>query len=212
MFSIYDIIKEAEDDNADAGQATAEAPADDSSADTSADDAGGDDAANDDAGGDDEFDMDASLDDVGGDEGNDDDGGGDDLGGDTGGASDTADGDEEVVDTNTNIFDSLTAEEQRIKIGELKNQYRDLYTSISEILNRLTDFSTDETNYQVINRVTDVLQELKRFIGDYFIYTFPHKSFMENDIKFNELLFAVTKIRGILDKFVKEKEANKDES
>ena len=212
MFSIYDILREADgDENAAGGgdTAAADAPADDN-ADTGSDNpnAGGDDTQDDD-----DFNIDASLDDddtAAGDEGGDadsDDAGTDDMGGTDDGAS----GDEEEVEINTDIFDSLTAEEQQMKIRELKNQYREVYSSIDDIIDKLGNFSVDENNYYVVNRITEYIRNVRDYLGDYFTYTFPTKSYIENDIKLNEFLLIISKINSLLDKYANkiEKEEEK---
>ena len=209
MFSIYDLIREAD------GDENAQGNAGDAGAPEAAPDAGGDDAATNDAGGDDnqdddEFNMDASLDDDGA-EGGDDTGGGDDAGDDAGGddlggGGGSSEGDEDVVDNNTNIFDSLTAEEQQIKIRELKNQYKELYSSTDDLIDRLSNFCADESNYHVINKVSDALRRVRQYLGDYFVYTFPTKTFIENDIMYNEFLYIVSRISSVLEKFAKQVE------
>ena len=208
MFSIYDLIREAD------GDENAQGNTGDAGAAEAAPDAGGDDTATNDAGGDDnqdddEFNMDASLDDDGA-EGGDDAGGGDDTGDDAGsddlGGGGSSEGEEDVVDNNTNIFDSLTAEEQQIKIRELKNQYKELYSSTDDLIDRLSNFCADESNYHVINKVSDALRRVRQYLGDYFVYTFPTKTFIENDIMYNEFLYIVSRISSVLEKFAKQVE------
>ena len=225
MFSIYELLKENKeeedlgfdllreaDDDADAGGGN-EAGGDAAETEAPTNDAGGDD----DGGDDDEFDIDSSLDEpTDGSAGGDDDGGGSDSG-DTSmdsssdSSSSGGSGDEEVNDNNTNIFNSLTAEEQQMKIRELKNQYRDLYTSTDDIIERLSNFFVYEKTYHVINRINDALHILRNYIADYFVYVFPTKSYIENDIKYNEFLYIISKMTSILDKFATdmEKESSK---
>ena len=208
--SIYDFLREAEGDDTsnDAGGAEANAPTDanageDNTADdTVTNDAGGDDQD------DDEFNMDASLDDEGGEDGDTGtDDSADDLGSDSG-SDDTGSpgGDEEAVDSNTSIFDSLTAEEQQIKIKELKDQYKELYSSTDDLIDRLSNFCVDENNYHVINRIIDALRKIREYLEDYFIYTFPTKSYIENDIMYNEFLYIISRISSTLEKFSKKVE------
>ena len=137
-----EILKEAPedgDDAADAGAADA-APADDAGADAGGDDANIDDNTgdadtddNEGMGDDQDFDIDTNIggdDDTGDGDGGEDELGGDDAGGDLGGGE----GDEEVNAKNTDIFSTLSAEEQSIKIAELKKIYNDLYIYISDML------------------------------------------------------------------------------
>jgi len=206
--SIFDILREAEgDEQQDAGgnapadpNAAAEAPAEGGE-----DQAGGEDEDN--------FDIDANLDepDEGG-EGGDEDApandGGDDFG-DTGGAEEP---DEEPNEDNTDIFASLTAEEQQMKIMELKNQFNSLYVSCDDLLEKLNAISVDEDSSDFINRMSTSLFDLRTYIADYLIYTFSQKSFVENDIMFNRFLAIVNSMSIALEKFQKRIETERGEN
>ena len=204
-FSVFDLLREADGDE---GQAPANPDAGtDAPADTPADNAGGDDAG-DDNGGDDNFDIDANLDNPD-DEGGDDNGdepadGGDDLGGgdDMGGGGNEEATDEEPVESNTDIFASLTAEEQKIKIIELKNQFGNLYSACDDILDKINSLDVDEDSIEFTSRITNSIFNLKKYISDYLTYTFAQKSFIENDIMFNRFLSIIKSISVTFDKFV----------
>ena len=211
--NIFNILNEAPEDGADAGNdaGAAEAPA----ADTGAEDAGTNDAAADDTGGDedttdmggdDDFDVDTSID--GGDtEGNPDDttddGGGDDLGG--GGGLD-GDSEEEVNPKNTDIFSTLTKEEQAIKITELKKKFNELYIYISDMYNKINDVNPDEDNLEAIYRVTSGLYSLRDYVGDYIKSIFPMKSYIENDVAYNRFLTIIQSITEVINTLAGEME------
>ena len=61
---------------------------------------------------------------------------------DQGGGEDSEDG-EEPVEANTDIFDSLSADEQKIKIMELQRLYGEMYNSCDDISKRLNDLDTE---------------------------------------------------------------------
>lgn len=190
-FSIFDILKEAEGDE-EATSPEAEAPAE-----TPADNNEGDD-----------FDIDTTLDDAGDDAGEDtpteDDGGDEDMDvstDDTGDSSSSEDSNEEVNEDDNDLFSALSAEEQQIKIMELKGQYKNLYSSLGEIAERLNDLETDENTILLIARVSDTIVSLQKYISDYLIHVFPQKSFIENDITFNRFLSIVQNITQVMDKY-----------
>jgi hypothetical protein len=200
------IIKEAPEDgegNADAG-ADDSAPAEDTSNDTGDDNADtGDDTNNDDAGGDEDmgndedFDVDTNIgdDDSGDDTDSDTDS---DLGDDTGGGDFGGESEEEVNPKNTNIFSTLSAEEQAIKISELKKIYNDLYIYISDMLGKVNDINPNEDNIEAIYRVTSALYSLKSNIADYIKNIFPLKSYIENDVAYNRYLVIIRSITNIM--------------
>lgn len=205
MFSIYDILNEADDD-----ESTEAAPA------------GGDDAG--DADEDEDLNIDTSLDvdtsdtddavdDTGeGDSGGEDyEGGGDTTSSSSGGSSNSGggidtDSDAEPVKANTDLFATLSAEEQAIKIGELKNLYRDLYTRIDDILHRIDELDCDEYTLEVITKISQTLHKLKQSVSDYFDRLFDIRSYYDNDFKFNEFLMYLNSATSIVDDLAKSRD------
>ena len=210
-FSIFDILreqgvlKEAEgDENTSDGASTTD---NNSEADNGEDNETGEEDI---AGGDDDFDIDASLDD-GDDGGENSDSSPSDSDSDDGGSgSDSAGGDnnsdEEVNDDNTDIFSSLSAEEQQIKIKELKGLYQQMYTSCDELLDRINNLEFTEDSLPIMTRITYALYDLKKYISEYIISIFPRKSFIENDIAFNRFLMILNSVKDILSRYQKKSE------
>lgn len=194
--NLFALLNEAEDDQ------TTEAPATDAGTEEApTPEESGEDATNDD------FDIDTTLDDE---DGGDDDGMGDDMGGtddpdtsSTDTTTTTGDEEDEPVEANTDMFASLSAEEQRIKISELKKQFGALYSSIDDTLVKINNTETDENNIEVVQKITDVLVTTKRYIMDYLTVHFPAKSFLENDIMYNRFLSIVFSISNVLEEMGK---------
>lgn len=203
-FSIFDILrekkilKEAEEDNQ-------EETTDDSSADSPAE---GEDSK-------DDFNIDASLDNNEDNSGEEDesieseDNSSNDNSSSDSSNEEESDGNSEINQDNTDIFASLTAEEQQIKIKELKLLYKNLYSSCDDILDRINDIETDEYNIYIFKRIASAMYNLKKYIADYLVHVFPKKSYVENDIAFNRFLMILKSITNILDKF--KQKVDKDE-
>ena len=210
-FSIFDILreqgvlKEAEgDENTSDGASTTD---NNNEADNGGDNKTGEEDM---AGGNDNFDIDASLDD-GDDGGENSDSSPSDSDSDDGGSgSDSAGGDtnsdEEVNDDNTDIFSSLSAEEQQIKIKELKGLYQQMYTSCDELLDRINNLEFTEDSLPVMTRITYALYDLKKYISEYITSVFPRKSYIENDIAFNRFLMILNSVKDILSRYQKKSE------
>lgn len=117
-------------------------------------------------------------------------------------------GEDEEIEANTDIFASLTAEEQQIKIKELKNLYSNLYSSCDDILERINKLDVNEDNLETISRISTALYDIKIYISDYLSMVFPTKSYVENDVTFVRFLTIIKSITEILDdvakKFAKE--------
>lgn len=211
MTSIYDILslREAEDNPS--------APAENK----------------DDGGFDDDFSIDTSLDDGSSLEGDNNAGGEPGMGGenepgsDNGGGEDNPsgdgqpaeggedmDGEAEEVPANTDIFASLTAEEQEVKIKELKRLFGNLYTSCDDILTRIDNLEINEDNLDTLSRISTSLYDMKIYISDYLASVFNTKSYIENDIAFNKFLIVIKSITDIMEDIAKkeEKEQNKEKN
>lgn len=201
------LLFEAEDDDnaaqnpEDAGTNDAANPEDD------AGDAGNDDNAddnNDDTGNDDDFNIDAddsgldsdSGNDEGGDTSNPEDSGS--SGGEGNSAEDQVNIDNEDKQKDREIFDSLSPQEQKLKIVKLKQSYMDLYSRCDQIIEKYDAVGVEFDNLaDVIKGSLNALYSLKEMISHYLLYLFDSKSYIENDITFNRFLTAMNQIKLI---------------
>lgn len=208
--SIFDILNEAEDDDnsSSADNTSTDTSENDSSSednsseesDSSTDDENSDNDSDNDDGDNEDFSIDTDLDSSDDSDSGDNDGGdstessSDDLS-----SSDSNDSDEEPVQANTDIFNSLTAEEQKIKIEELKKMYGELYSSCNDLLEKINLIDQDDDMLDTITRISMTLYSLKQYISDYIITTFSSKSYIENDVNFNRFLSILNSISNITD-------------
>lgn len=134
--------------------------------------------------------------------GDDDNGGGDSFGS----SSTDSSSEEESKKGNTDLFASLTAEEQSIKIMELKRLYNDLYTSVDDLLYKLSSSTFEQVDPRIIVRIQSQMEELRRILQDYIIDSFPIKTYYENDVNYSIFLSMFTTIRGVFDEVYKQNE------
>ena len=113
---------------------------------------------------------------------------------------------EEPVEANTDIFSSLSADEQSVKIFELQRLYSQLYNSCNDISKRINDLDTDEKDLEIISRVGDSITQLKKYIEDYLTKHFSKKSFVENDIMYNRFLAILSSITSVLQELSKSRD------
>lgn len=198
-------------------------------------DAGNANAGNDapaDAGGDEDFNIDTDLkqeDQTGEDAGN----GGDDMdmsGDDFGGEDDMGDGgeedtssssmsssssdneDEEPNQANTDIFSSLSAQEQQIKIQELKNLYSQMYASSDDVMNRLGDIDNDIVKLDVLSRLSASMYRFRIELQDYITKVFPNKSYIENQISYLKFISILRTLTQVVDELYKQRQKDLKES
>ena len=207
--NIFELLKE--DDGSDiinGGDAGA------TDADSTTDNGGGDadassttdnnDTRDDSSSGDDEnFDIDTSLDDDSGDDNDDDsdldsDEGSSDLDSSSGGGST-----EEPVPANKDVFSTLTAEEQAIKIKEQKKQFNDMYIYVDDLINKINDIQLDEDNTIIIERISKNLYNLRDYLNEYITAIFATKDYISNDVFFNRFLQVLYSIDSTMQDLAK---------
>lgn len=189
-FRIYDLLHEADDDNTDNN-----------------------------SGGDEDFSIDSSMDDSGDDSGDstdmddldlDDSGSSDDSSTSSGGESEEENTSEEAVENNTSLFNSLSAEEQSIKIRELKDLFAQLYSAFDDISDKISELDINESNKSELVQLNMDVYNLKIYIKDYIIHIFPNKSYLENDIAYNRFLDIINTMTEVLN-VVQKKESKLEE-
>lgn len=204
--NIFDILREADDD--DTGGAEISPNGDGAAESSGGDDSGGGDNNSDDGGDSEEgdFDVDTDLSSAdGGDSGGDDGGGGDDFGS-SDDSSSSSDDEGEANQANTDIFSSLTKEEQQLKIGELKNLFGEIYSRSDDVLERISDLDQDEIGIQVISRLSSSVYRLRNYLSDYIVKVFPNKSYIENKTIYFEFLTSINTITQVIENIIKEKQ------
>lgn len=188
-------------DDPDTGGDNADTP------DTNTDDNAGEDT------GDDEFNMGDGGDDpdAGGDteggEGGDTEGGGtgDETDGDT--ATDTTTGDtgtgDELQQKENELYDTLSEEQKKIRILQLKINFKTMYEQVDSIMDSLVDIPKTDDNIEVIRRLIVVLNNIKRYIIDYMDYEFDKRTYLDNNqiyIKYINLFRTIQKVISELTK------------
>ena len=94
---------------------------------------------------------------------------------------------------------------------ELQRLYGEMYNSCDYISKRLNDLDTDESNIDIISRVSDSMNILKKYIQDYLIGSFAKKSYVENDIMYNRFLSIISSLTDILDQLSNREKKQQDE-
>lgn len=206
--SIFDVVREAEEDETSSDD-TADTSSDnteDTSSSTDDSTESTDDSGSDDNDQSDDFDIDTDLDNDGSSDEGDNDNADDnsDISYDNSSSSGIGDsGDEEPVKANTDIFASLTAEEQATKIKELKKMYEDLYISCDDFQRKLGEVDSEQ-NPDVYERLSVVIYKLKNYISDYLLNKFPQASYIENDVSFNRFLSILKTLSNVLQNLLKD--------
>ena len=150
-----------------------------------------------------DFDID-TTDDTPTDDGMDTGGGDDNTDNNSNNDSSNSSGDSEAaVDTaakkrDREIFDSLSAEEQKLKTVKLKELFMKLYSRCGQIIEKYDSLGVRyEDLTEPIKNSVNALYSLKDTISSYLLYLFDSKTYLENDIMFNRFLVAMNQIKLI---------------
>ena len=89
---------------------------------------------------------------------------------------------------------------------ELKRLYNDLYTSVDDLLYKLSSSTFEQVDPRIMVRIQSQMEELRRILQDYIIDSFPIKTYYENDVSYSIFLSMFTTIRGVFDEVYKQNE------
>lgn len=149
----------------------------------------------------------------------DDGGGGEEGGGSEEGEADpnTEDTEEEEEDSgggslDGGVYDSLSPQEKKLKVRALRQLYADLYGSCGAIIDKLNDIVMDDADLNSqIKQAASMLFNLKQMIVDYLLNIFDSKSYIENDIMYNQYLNALNTVKDITSILNKSNEDTEEE-
>lgn len=107
--------------------------------------------------------------------------------------------DSPAKETERNLFDSLSPEEQEIKNKMLKKLFIDLYSNCDAIINKFNDIGSELEDVSTqIKKILSILFNLKQMIDDYLMNIYKTKSYIENDIVFNRYLSILNSVKNII--------------
>jgi hypothetical protein len=114
------------------------------------------------------------------------------------------------------IYDSLTPEDQKVKTLKLKEEYKNLYDRIDQIIKKYDTLGVDYEEFSVpIKKSLDTLYSLKEMVSTWLLYLFDSKNYIENDIMYNRYLSALNGVKLISqdmrDVYKEEIESNKSD-
>lgn len=209
--TIFDVLREAEDDETTNTNSSSEdtSPSTNDNESSSENDSSNDneesaeETTEDDYGKDEDFNIDTNLADS--DQDTESDTSGDEDSGSTepDTSSSTSDiNNDEPIKANTDIFSSLSAEEQQIKIKELKRLFNTLYCSCDDTLVKINNIDTDENSIEIVTRLSSTIYNLKIYITDYITNLFSSKSYIENDVAFNRFLSILNSVLAVINDLV----------
>ena len=120
-------------------------------------------------------------------------------------AIDKASVESEEKERDRQIFDTLSPQEQTLKIFTLKKLYKDLYDRCDGLIKKYDTLGVEFEEYSmIIKKSLDTLHGLKDLIADYYENLFDSKSYYQNDVNFNCYLLVLNTIKLTTDDMIKQ--------
>ena len=98
------------------------------------------------------------------------------------------------------LFKDLSPEQLRLKNIELKQQYIEVYGTITATLTRLEKVVKNDENTKPLKFITEKLSELKDLVSYYLRETYDTKSYIENNVMYQKYLVVLNTVTEMLDK------------
>ena len=114
----------------------------------------------------------------------------------------TTDGKSEIQSLEDDLFKDLTPEQMTIKQIELKQQYIDLFDSISDIVSRVNKITKTTDNNNIIEFVTNKMAELKDLVHFYLNNTYTTKTYIENTMNYQQYILILNTINKMLKEII----------
>ena len=105
--------------------------------------------------------------------------------------------DEDQKNSEQQIYDTLTDEQKRIRVLELKINFKDLYEETDNVLRSINNIPKTNENIDRIRRIIIVINKVKKYLVDFIGTNFDMNSYIDNYstyIKFVSVFRTITKV------------------
>lgn len=100
-------------------------------------------------------------------------------------------------DLEASIFDQLSDDQKKLKIGELKELYTDTYEKAKNISTMVAEMEKNPEHAKIYDYVINALSDLRKYIQDYLNNVFDSKTYIENLVEFQKYLTIFDTINNI---------------
>lgn len=96
------------------------------------------------------------------------------------------------------IFSNMSPEQRRIQDEELKENYVKLYNTIGDLIGRLEQIGTNNSTREPLTFAQNQLIDLKYFVFKYLSEVYSTKTYIENNINYQQYLAILSNINNLL--------------
>ena len=105
---------------------------------------------------------------------------------------------DELKQTEKEVFSDLTPEQMIIKNAELKDQYRTLHSIIVDSIDKINKISHTTYDDSMLDFIVKKLVSMKTMIRDTLIDVFPTRTYVENKIELQRFIMVYNKIANMI--------------
>lgn len=88
---------------------------------------------------------------------------------------------DELKQEEDKLYDTLTDDQKKIRILQLKILFKNIYEQADSTLNSINDIPKSDENIEIIRRLIVVLNNVKAYISDYMNFEFDNHTYLDNN-------------------------------
>lgn len=111
--------------------------------------------------------------------------------------------DDDARQAEEQIYDSLTDNQKRIRVLQLKIDYRDLYETIENTLDGINRIPKNSENIETYTRLVSALTKMKSILIDYINNNFDQNSYLENYTMYIKYMAAFRTVSKVIEEINK---------
>lgn len=102
------------------------------------------------------------------------------------------------------LYDTLTDDQKKIRILQLKIDFQNLYKEADSVLNAINSIPKTEDDIETLRRLIETLNNVKKYVLDYVTSTFDKTTYLDNNQVYIKFIEVFRTIRRVIDDLSKE--------
>jgi len=124
------------------------------------------------------------------------------LAGDEGNAED-----DELKQIEDSLYDSLSEDQKKIRVAQLKKNFKDIYDEFEAVLNAINSIPKTDTNTEVVRKLVETVLNCQEYVLDYIKINFDKTSYLDNNQVYIKYINIFRTIKKILDEISMDQKA-----
>lgn len=116
--------------------------------------------------------------------------------------------DEEADQSESQLYDTLSDDQKKIRILQLKINFQNLYREADSVLNAINNIPKSDSNIETLRRLIDTLNNVKQYVLDYVTRSYDSTTYLDNNQVYIKFIGVFRTIRKVIDDLAKEQNLN----